>query len=800
MAAATLEPLVELLDRNPRLLRLAELVDAQDSLAAFCARMDPTYEPARHTALLVEHLEAVERGDIKRLAVFMPPRHSKTYHVSERFPAWYLGRRPSERVILASYGAELAEGSSRKVRNLLKDQRWPWPGVRVAEDSSAVNKWGTNYRGEVIAAGVGGAMTGFGANLLVIDDPVKGRLEADSETTRETTWNWYAEVARTRLMPGGRIVLCQTRWHEDDLAGRILRRAGDWTVLELPALAREDDLLGRAPGEPLWPEWFGAFELSELRTDLTSEQGSRAWQALYQQRPTADEGGQFKRAWFEERWSDLAWPPIRVLAVDAAYKTGVMNDYSAIVVAGATDTAFPVLDVHQGRWEYPELKRQILEKAQEWQPHALLIEDTAAGQSVIQELRRDSRVPIVPVKVTASKEARAATVAPTCEARRVVLPRFGPFVGDLVDQLAAFPTGQHDDMCLVAGTRIATPFGDRPIETLRAGDRVITPLGVRRVLAAGPTGIRPIIQMGSLVGTPNHPVFSHGDGFKRMDAFTHGLTCDRLSLGGLLRWTFLRPSSSTESRTGSWGRAAITSASHRAMLVGSARRDFMSRSGKLITDGRFRRAGMFITKTVTRSITTLATWIAYRLGNMLRSRNGSTMSANEPTSTAFETLPLHGTGATKAAHGIASMVVRHGQVARPSSGPVSSVVAPSRRPGPGRNIAHGDASTALPSQTDAIDGLSSASCVAAISKPASRAALVSRRRVGGPAEDASRKNEPGLSALVFNLSVEGAGCYYANGVLVSNCDAFVHAIGYLSQIDGATRRPKPQGYSVGKRR
>lgn len=439
---------VELLDRPDVQGQIGREL-ARRHLAEFCERMDPSYEQARHTALLIDHLEAVERGDIRRLAVFMPPRHSKSFHVSERFPAWNLGRNPSDQMILASYGAHLAERASRIVRNLLNDERWPFPHVTVAADSAAVDRWATNKGGIVVAAGVGGAMTGFGANKLLIDDPVKGRAEADSETFRESTWNWYAEVARTRLMPKGSIVLCQTRWHEDDLAGRILNSAGasDWTILNLPALAEsEDDALGRASGDALWPEWFDRDALDEVRRDLSNEMGGRAWLALYQQRPTADEGGQFKRAWFAERWDDDPQPPLRVIAVDAAYKTGVMNDYSAIVAAGATATAFPILDVRQGRWEYPDLKREIIQAAEDIVPHAVLIEDTAAGQSVIQELRRSTRLPVVPIKVTASKEARAAAIAPLCEAGKVVLPRAGQNIGALVDQLASFPAGQHDDM------------------------------------------------------------------------------------------------------------------------------------------------------------------------------------------------------------------------------------------------------------------------------------------------------------------------------------------------------------------
>lgn len=427
--------------------RRARLELARRRLSSFCALMDPAYEHARHSALLIQHLEAVERGDIRRLAVFMPPRHSKTYHVSERFPAWFLGRNPSRRVILASYGADLAEGSSRKVRNLLLDERWPWRDVRVAQDSAAVNKWATSHGGEVIAAGVGGAMTGFGADLLVIDDPVKGRAEADSETYRETTWSWYTEVARTRLMPGGRVVVCQTRWHEDDLAGRILNHGGDWTVLNLPAVAEADDPLGREPGAPLWPAWYDAAALAELKADLTSAQGSRAWTALYQQSPTADEGGMFKRAWFTRRWNEKTLPKLTytVLAVDAAYKTGVQNDPSALHLWGTDGIDYYLLAEYHGRWEFPELRRQIVSAAATHKPTLVLIEDTAAGQSAIQELRRETKLPIVAHKVTASKEARAQAVSPLCEAGKVVLPEGARWVGEWLDEHAAFPTGRHDD-------------------------------------------------------------------------------------------------------------------------------------------------------------------------------------------------------------------------------------------------------------------------------------------------------------------------------------------------------------------
>lgn len=422
-------------------------------LSPFCSLMDPGYVRAKHAMVVCDHLQAVERGEIDRLAIFMPPRHSKTYHVSQRFPAWYLGRHPDHQVILASYGAELAEANSRIVRNLLNDERYPF-AVRVAQDSAAVNRWSTDARGTIIAAGVGGAMTGFGAHLMVIDDPVKGREEADSETYRERAWEWYTEVARTRLMPGGAIVLCQTRWHEDDLSGRAVMAHQDrWTVVDLPAVNDQ--------GEALWPEWFDIDTLAEIRDDI----GSRAWHALYQQKPQADEGGMFKRAWFTRRVNAAPHPLTVVQAVDSAFKTGVMNDYSVIATWGTDGVDYYLLDIWRDRVEYPDLENAIVSEYAKWGAQAVLIEDTAAGQSIIQSLRRKTALPIVDVKVTASKESRAAAVSPICEAGKVVLPSGATWSDAWIDEHAAFPMGAHDDMVdttSMALTRLAASHGGIP--------------------------------------------------------------------------------------------------------------------------------------------------------------------------------------------------------------------------------------------------------------------------------------------------------------------------------------------------
>jgi predicted phage terminase large subunit-like protein len=266
---------------------------ARRSLGQFTSYTSPDYQDARHQRILDDHLEAVERGEIDRLMVFMPPRHGKSEKASKKFPAWYLGRNPKRQIIASSYNSDLATDFGRDVRNIVASSEFAevFPRVELRQDSRAADRMNTNAGGAYFAAGVGTATTGRGAHLGLIDDPFKDRADADSEVNRNRVWDWYRSTFYTRLMPGGAIVLVQTRWHEDDLAGRILQQeAEQWTVLELPAI--------NADGEALWPEWYDVPALERIKATI----GNREWSALYQQQPQPDEGTFFQRSWFPE------WP------------------------------------------------------------------------------------------------------------------------------------------------------------------------------------------------------------------------------------------------------------------------------------------------------------------------------------------------------------------------------------------------------------------------------------------------------------------------------------------------------------
>jgi predicted phage terminase large subunit-like protein len=268
---------------------------ARQSLLAFTEYTNPLYRRASHHELIARHLEALERGDIDRLMIFMPPRHGKSELASVRFPAWYLGKNPTHQIITASYAHKLAAKFGRQVRNLIAGREYQgiFPGITLAPDSEAKDLFHTNAGGVYMATGVDGSVTGSGGHIVSIDDPVKGRQEADSETVQETAWDWYRGDLYTRLMPGAKIVCTQTRWNEADLSGRILEsegrieEGGQWTVLDLPAIS--------ADGQALWPEWYPLEALERIKAAV----GPREWSALYQQRPQPDEGTFFKREWFK---------------------------------------------------------------------------------------------------------------------------------------------------------------------------------------------------------------------------------------------------------------------------------------------------------------------------------------------------------------------------------------------------------------------------------------------------------------------------------------------------------------------
>jgi len=407
---------------------------ARNSLLAFTELTNPLYAVADHHQLIVNELEALERGDIDRLMIFMPPRHGKSELASKRFPAWCLGRKPTRQIIAASYNSDLANDFGRNVRNIVDEPEFGqvFPDVSLAPDSHAANRMNTNHGGAYVAAGVGTAVTGRGAHIALIDDPFKDREEADSERRRDIVWDWYRSTLFTRLMPGGAIVLIQTRWHEDDLAGRLLESEGaQWEVLDLPAIDKR--------GNALWPEWYDKEALDRIRATI----GPREWSALYQQQPQPDEGTFFQRAWFKE-WE--AKPDLRYYGSSDYAVTDGGGDYTVHRVWGidASGEIYRV-DGWRGQASSDVWIEKKLDLIKQYKPLAWFGEGGVIQKAIEPMLKRRMiergtfcRLEWLPS--VHDKPTRARSFQAMAASGRVHFER-GADLGEFL----SFPAGKHDD-------------------------------------------------------------------------------------------------------------------------------------------------------------------------------------------------------------------------------------------------------------------------------------------------------------------------------------------------------------------
>ena len=417
---------------------------AHSHILDYAQHLYPGYNTPAHIQLIGKNLESLERGEIDRLAIFMPPRHGKSMLCSEFFPAWYLGRNPRNFVIQATYAQELADDFGRKVRNQLKSDDFMrvFEGVGLRDDSSSAKRFHTVHGGTYSAVGAGGAITGRGAHLLVIDDPIKGREEAESGLQRRNLIEWYKSVAYTRLQPGGAIILIQTRWHEEDLAGWILENSDEnWKILDLPAI--------NANGDALWPEAYSVEKLKKIRATV----GDRVWESLYQQRPSAEQGAILKRDW----WQKLNYEPrydFIIQSYDTAFSTKESADFSARTTwgvfsrlnedSGMVEACVGLIEAWRDRVEYPDLRRIAQDSYWEYKPNLVLIEKRASGQSLLQDLRR-AGIPVHEYKPDKDKVSRAHAIAPMLQSGLVYVPSEELWVDDIIGECASFPYGKHDD-------------------------------------------------------------------------------------------------------------------------------------------------------------------------------------------------------------------------------------------------------------------------------------------------------------------------------------------------------------------
>jgi len=425
---------------------------AEKSFMAFVKQMWPGFILGRHHAVMAKKFEEIANGKVRRLIINIPPRHTKSEFASFLLPAWFLGRFPHKKVIQCSNTAELAVGFGRKVRNLVDGEAYAkiFPNVALRTDSKAAGRWATNANGDYFAIGVGGTVTGKGADLLIIDDPhseQEAALAASDPSVYDKVHEWFTSGPRQRLQPGGSIVIVMTRWGKRDLTGKVLQsmveRDGDeWEIINLPAIL--------PTGKPLWPEFWSLDELEKLKNELPISK----WSAQYQQDPSAEEGALIKREWWQV-W-EKENPPICDFIIqswDTAFTKNERSDYSACTTWGVfrldedpTDIHIILLDALKERLEFPELKIRAQQMYSEWEPDAFIVEAKASGAPLVFELRRMG-IPVQEFTPTRGNDkiSRVNSVADIFASGKVWAPR-KRWAEEVIEEMAAFPNSDHDDL------------------------------------------------------------------------------------------------------------------------------------------------------------------------------------------------------------------------------------------------------------------------------------------------------------------------------------------------------------------
>jgi len=415
--------------------------------------MWPAFIHGRHHEVMARKFEEIASGKLKRLIINMPPRHTKSEFASYLLPSWFIGKFPEKKIIQASNTSDLAVGFGRKVRNLIDGEVYSkiFPNVSLRHDSKAAGRWSTNKDGEYFAIGVDGTVTGKGADLLIIDDPhseQEAKLAESNPAVYDSVYEWFTSGPRQRLQPGGAIVIVMTRWSKRDLTAQVLKAAAqrggeEWEVIEFPAILPS--------GNPLWPEFWSFEELEALRTELSNSK----WQAQYQQNPTSESSAIIKREWWRV-WEEETPPKCNfiLMAWDTAFEKSNRADYSACTVWGVFDTTgengkeqpnIILLNAYRNRLEFPELKRVVLREYNEWKPDSMIIEKKASGAPLIYELRAMGILvqEFTPTKGN-DKITRLNAVSDLFASGRVWCPNMN-WAEEVVDEVASFPAGDHDD-------------------------------------------------------------------------------------------------------------------------------------------------------------------------------------------------------------------------------------------------------------------------------------------------------------------------------------------------------------------
>ena len=420
--------------------------EISENFLVFVKEVWPDFVQGAHHEKIANQFNRLSRGEINRLIINMPPRHTKSEFASYLLPAWMIGKNPKLKIIQTTHTAELAVRFGRKAKTLIDSEEYrKYFRTTLREDSQAAGRWETEQGGEYFAAGVGGAITGRGADLLIIDDP-HSEQDALSPDALARAYEWYTSGPRQRLQPGGKIVVVMTRWSQKDLTECLIRaqkeaKSDQWEVIEFPAIMPS--------GDPIWPEYWKLEELEKVKASLSTLK----WNAQWMQNPTSEEGSIIKREWWRKWTKDYIPDLVHVIqSYDTAFLKSETSDYSAITTWGVfypTEDSGPnliLVDAVKERLEFPELRRKALEQYNYWKPESVIVESKASGLPLTYELRKMG-IPVLnftPSKGN-DKHSRVNSVAPLFESGQIWAPEF-KFAEEVIEECASFPNGDHDDL------------------------------------------------------------------------------------------------------------------------------------------------------------------------------------------------------------------------------------------------------------------------------------------------------------------------------------------------------------------
>lgn len=676
----------------------------------------------------------------------------------EYFITWCFARSVDNAFCYVAYSDRLITKLSKESKDIIESEAFKllFNHYLKKDDRQKINYsfQGAKNRTGLTAGTLNSALTGIDvgnpnvegfSGALIVDDAMSAD-EAVFPNARETVVRVYDEKLATRRRTAhAPTILIMQRLHVDDLVGWTKKNEPEqWEYVEVPALDEND--------KSFWEERYPAEELKRIR-----EINPYKFQSQYQQSPIIAGGQMIKSEWFQFYQSHPKYTRIFITS-DTAMKTGQHNDYSVFMVWGVYQHSIYLIDMVRGKWEAPELLRQIRDLTNRywlWENRlkmsALYIEDKASGVGLIQQMKRESKVPVIPLTPTKDKVSRVEEALPFLQAGRVFLPfnrEYGqnPVIIGECEMFARDLSHTHDDVCFVAGTKVATLFGDKNIEDVKVGDYVFTPFGIKKVLQSGQTGYTETIKNIGLEGTYNHKVFANGI-FDKLGNLRYDVEVDRLSYGGLLKWKYKKLLSLMESNIDLWEREDIILANRLQIKEEKVLKDFMLRFGNIIAGKKYQKAILFITKMVTILITTSLTWSVYQWLNILKSIEKKRAEGVESLSKSnfypeYESLQKNGMQAKKVELGTNSMpkklwTRREKQKCVPT--------------------AEGHLKHAV-TQLSAKD--------------------VTTQNTQENIEEESRKK-------VYNIKVEDVGVYYANGILVSNCDTLMYGIQVSSGLGRA---------------